>query len=244
VNRALQFLIYNTPEENVSIRAVVKDETIWLTQKGMAQLFGCSSDNIVLHLKNIFFDGELDENSTTEEISVVQQEGNRKVQRTLKFYNLDAIISVGYRVHSRKATNFRIWATNVLKEYMVKGFAMDDERMKQRKNAFDKDYFKELLERVRSIRASERRIWLQITDIFAECSMDYDKNSEYNSANAYQSEAQLEQQLIERLQSQGYEYISVADETMLTDNVRRQLEALNAYAFTDPVLEQLECMEL
>lgn len=174
----LEFLIYTTPLEEISINAVVKDETIWLTQKAMAELFECTTDNISLHLKNIFTDGELVESSTTEEISVVQKEGNRDVRRMPKFYNLDAIISVGYRVNSRRATNFRIWATSVLKEYMTKGFAMDDERLKQGKTAFGKDYFRELLERVRSIRASERRIWLQVTDIFAECSTDYDKNSE------------------------------------------------------------------
>lgn len=178
MNNELNFLIYNTPEEDVSINAVVKDESIWLTQKAMAELFDCSTDNISLHLKNIFNDGELDEISTTEEISLVQKEGSRDVRRSHKFYNLDAIISVGYRVNSRKATNFRIWATSVLKEYMTKGFAMDDDRLKQGKTAFGKDYFKELLERVRSIRASERRIWLQITDIFQECSIDYDKNAE------------------------------------------------------------------
>ncbi|MEG2017196.1 MAG: virulence RhuM family protein [Clostridium sp.] len=182
MNNELKFLIYNTPEEDVSVNAVIKDETIWLTQKSMAQLFDCSIDNISLHLKNIFADGELDENSTIEEISVVQKEGTRNVKRNQKFYNLDAIISVGYRVNSRKATNFRIWATGILKEYMIKGFAMDDQRLKQGKTTFGKDYFKELLERVRSIRASERRIWLQITDIFAECSLDYDKNSEVTKA--------------------------------------------------------------
>ena len=178
MSKELQFLMYNTPEENVSVNAVIKDETIWLTQKAMAELFGCTTDNISLHLKNIYADGELDESSTTEEFSVVQQEGSRKVKRKTKFYNLDAIISVGYRVNSRKATHFRIWATGVLKEYMIKGFAMDDERLKQGKTAFGKDYFRELLERVRSIRASERRIWQQITDIFAECSIDYDKDAQ------------------------------------------------------------------
>ncbi len=178
MSKELQFLMYNTPEENVSVNAVVKDETIWLTQKAMAELFDCTTDNISLHLKNIYADGELDESSTTEEFSVVQQEGSRKVKRKTKFYNLDAIISVGYRVNSRKATHFRIWATGVLKEYMIKGFAMDDERLKQGKTAFGKDYFRELLERVRSIRASERRIWQQITDIFAECSIDYDKDAQ------------------------------------------------------------------
>jgi len=161
MSKELQFLIYNTPEENVSVNAVIKDETIWLTQKAMAELFDCTTDNISLHLKNIYADGELNERSTTEEFSIVQQEGTRKVKRKTKFYNLDAIISVGYRVNSRKATHFRIWATGVLKEYMIKGFAMDDERLKQGKTAFGKDYFRELLERVRSIRASERRIWQQ-----------------------------------------------------------------------------------
>ena len=174
----LEFIIYSTPEEDIRIDAAVKDETIWLTQKGMAALFDCSSDNISLHLQNIYEDGELAENATTEEISVVRQEGNRRVNRKLKYYNLDAIISVGYRVNSRRATQFRIWATSVLKEYMIKGFAMDDERLKQGKTVFGKDYFRELLERVRSIRASERRIWQQITDIFAECSIDYDRNAE------------------------------------------------------------------
>lgn len=173
-----EFLIYNIPGNEVSVNAVIKDETIWITQKAMAELFDCSTDNISLHLKNIFSDGELKENATTEEFSVVQKEGTRQVNRTSKFYNLDAIISVGYRVNSKRATNFRIWATGILKEYMTKGFAMDDERLKQGKTAFGKDYFRELLERVRSIRASERRIWQQITDIFAECSIDYDKNSQ------------------------------------------------------------------
>ncbi len=178
MSKELQFLIYNTPEENVTVNAIIKDETIWLTQKAMAELFDCTTDNISLHLKNIYADGELNESSTTEEFSIVQQEGSRKVKRKIKFYNLDAIISVGYRVNSRKATHFRIWATGVLKEYMIKGFAMDDERLKQGKTAFGKDYFRELLERVRSIRASERRIWQQITDIFAECSIDYDKDAQ------------------------------------------------------------------
>lgn len=172
-----EFLLYHSADEEVSVNALVKDETIWLTQKAMAELFGCSTDNISLHLKNIFADGELEENRTAEEISVVQTEGKRQVNRKQKFYNLDAIISVGYRVNSRRATQFRIWATKILKEYMTKGFALDDERLKQGKTAFGADYFKELLERVRSIRASQRRIWQQITDIFAECSIDYDRDS-------------------------------------------------------------------
>lgn len=177
MDNTFRFLMYHSAEQNISVNAVIRDETIWLTQKAMAELFDCTPDNISLHLKNIFADGELDETSTTEDFSVVQTEGARQVKRKTKFYNLDAIISVGYRVNSRRATQFRIWATNVLKEYMIKGFAMDDERLKQGRTAFGKDYFRELLERVRSIRASERRIWQQITDIFAECSLDYDRNS-------------------------------------------------------------------
>ena len=171
-----KFLIYKSADENVSVNALIKDDTIWLNQKAMAELFGCSTDNISLHLKNIFVDGELDKNSVTEKISATATDGKNY---PTQFYNLDAIISVGYRVNSRRATNYRIWATSVLKEYMLKGFAIDDERLKQGKTAFgkDKDYFRELLERVRSIRASERRIWQQITDIFAECSIDYDKHS-------------------------------------------------------------------
>lgn len=175
MNSEIKYLIYNTPQEAVSVNAVVKGETIWLTQKAMAELFNCSTDNISLHLKNIFAEGELDKNSVTEKISATATDGKNYLTQ---FYNLDAIISVGYRVNSRKATQFRIWATSVLKEYMTKGFAMDDERLKQGEGAFGKDYFRELLERVRSIRASERRIWLQITDVFAECSIDYDKEAD------------------------------------------------------------------
>ena len=172
-----QFLMYHSAEEDISVNAFVKDETIWLTQRGMAKLFDCSTDNISLHLKNIYAEGELLESTTAEESSVVQMEGARQVRRKAKLYNLDAIISVGYRVNSRRATQFRIWATGILKEYMTKGFVLDDERLKQGKDAFGRDYFRELLERVRSIRASERRIWQQVTDIFAECSIDYDRNS-------------------------------------------------------------------
>ena len=155
----LKFLMYKTPENDVSVNAIIKDETIWLTQKSMAELFDCSADNISLHLKNIYKEGELKEVSTTEDFSVVQKEGSRMVKRNQRFYNLDAIISVGYRVSSYRATQFRIWATSILKEYMIKGFVLDDERLKQGMTAFGKDYFRELLERVRSIRASERRIW-------------------------------------------------------------------------------------
>ena len=172
------FLIYRNGEENISVNAVVHDESIWLTQKAMSELFGVEIPAVSKHLKNIYDEGELERATTVSKMEIVQQEGTRSVKRQAEFYNLDAIISVGYRVNSRRATAFRIWATSVLKEYMVKGFALDDERLKQGKNLFSKDYFRELLERVRSIRASERRIWQQITDIFAECSIDYDKNSD------------------------------------------------------------------
>ena len=173
-----QFLIYQSSEEDVSVNAVIRDETIWLTQKSMAELFDVDVPAISKHLTNIYADGELMKDSTISKMEIVQQEGTRHVKREQNFYNLDAIISVGYRVNSRRATRFRIWATSVLKEYMLKGFAMDDERLKQGKTVFGRDYFRELLERVRSIRASERRIWQQITDIFAECSIDYDKNAQ------------------------------------------------------------------
>ncbi len=164
----------STPDKNLNEAAVIHDETIWLTQKMMAELFDCTSDNISLHLKNIFSSDELDENSVTEKISATAADGKKYLTN---FYNLDAIIAVGYRVNSRRATQFRIWATKVLRDYMIKGFVLDDDRLKQGESLFGKDYFRELLERVRSIRASERRIWQQITDIFAECSIDYDKQA-------------------------------------------------------------------
>lgn len=175
------FLIYNSVEENVSVNAVIHDETIWLTQKAMAELFDVGVPAINKHLKNIFEEGELDENMVVSKMEITTPHGaieGKTQTHATKFYNLDAIISVGYRVNSRRATHFRIWATGVLKEYMTKGFALDDERLKQGKTLFGKDYFRELLERIRSIRASERRIWQQITDIFAECSIDYDKDSQ------------------------------------------------------------------
>ena len=178
MSREFQFLMYQSLDEDISVNAVIHDETIWLTQKSMAKLFDVDVPAISKHLSNIYGDGELTQDSTVSKMEIVQQEGNRQVKRTQNFYNLDAIISVGYRVNSRRATQFRIWATSVLKEYMIKGFAMDDERLKQGKTVFGKDYFRELLERVRSIRASERRIWQQITDIFAECSIDYDKDAQ------------------------------------------------------------------
>lgn len=181
MDNRFEFLIYRTAEENISVDALVKDETIWLTQKGMAELFGVHTPAISKHLKNIFEEGELQEGVVVSKMEITTPHGaiQGKTQSHLtQFYNLDAIISVGYRINSRRATQFRIWATGILKEYMIKGFAMDDERLKQGRSAFGKDYFKELLERVRSIRASERRIWQQVTDIFAECSTDYDKDAQ------------------------------------------------------------------
>lgn len=180
MDKQFEFLMYQTAEEDVSVNALMHDDTIWLTQKGMAELFGVDKSTISRHLKNIFEEGELEEEVVVAKIATTTPHGaieGKTQQKLTKFYNLDAIISVGYRVNSLRATNFRIWATGILKEYMIKGFAMDDDRLKQGKTAFGKDYFRELLERVRSIRASERRIWQQITDIFAECSIDYDKRS-------------------------------------------------------------------
>ena len=180
MDKQFEFLMYQTAEEDVSVNALVHDDTIWLTQRGMAELFGVDKSTISRHLRNIFEEGELEEEVVVAKIATTTPHGaieGKTQQKLTKFYNLDAIISVGYRVNSLRATNFRIWATGILKEYMIKGFAMDDERLKQGKTAFGKDYFRELLERVRSIRASERRIWQQITDVFAECSIDYDKRS-------------------------------------------------------------------
>lgn len=172
------FLLYTSPTGEVRVQVYLQDESVWLTQKAMSLLFDTTPQNITTHLKNIFESGELDETATCKEILQVQQEGDRQVSRKQKFYNLDAIISVGYRVNSSKATQFRIWATQTLKEFIIKGFVLDDERLKQGITTFGKDYFKELLRRIRSIRASERRIYQQITDIFAECSIDYDPKSE------------------------------------------------------------------
>lgn len=172
-----KFLMYHSGGEDVAVNAMVKDESVWLTQKAMAQLFEVEVPAVSKHLANIFAEGEVNAVSTVSKMEIVQQEGARQVKRTVEFYNLDAIISVGYRVNSRRATQFRIWATAILKEYMTKGFALNDDRLKQGQTAFGKDFFRELLERVRSIRASERRIWQQITDIFAECSIDYTKDA-------------------------------------------------------------------
>lgn len=172
-----EFLLYTTPAGNVKVEIFFHNENIWLTQKRMAKLFGVNIPAISKHLNNIYDSGELIRNSTVSILETVQIEGNRTVKRNKEYYNLDAIISVGYRVNSAQATQFRIWATERLKDYLIKGFILDDERLKNGKY-FGKDYFRELLERVRSIRASERRIYQQITDIFAECSIDYNSNSQ------------------------------------------------------------------
>ncbi len=176
-DQASEFLLYTAPNGEVKVEVLLSGETIWLTQKRIAQLFGVGVPAISKHLDNIYDSGELQREATISILETVQQEGKREVKRKLEYYNLDAVISVGYRVNSAQATQFRIWATQLIKDYIIKGFAMDDERLKNGR-FFGKDYFKELLERVRSIRASERRIYQQITDIFAECSIDYDPKSE------------------------------------------------------------------
>lgn len=178
MSNEIQYLLYNMPDADGKVQVVIKDETLWCTQKAMAQLFGVGVPAISKHLKNIFTEGELNPDTTISKMETVVNRGIRgEVNELIDFYSLDAIIAVGYRVSSLKATRFRQWATKILNEYIKKGFAMDDERLKQGTALFGKDYFRELLERVRSIRASERRIWQQITDIYAECSTDYDKNS-------------------------------------------------------------------
>lgn len=178
MSNEIQYLLYSMLDADGKVQVVVKDETLWCTQKAMAQLFGVGVPAISKHLKNIFTEGELNPDTTISKMETVVNRGIRgEVQELIDFYSLDAIIAVGYRVSSLKATRFRQWATKILNEYIKKGFAMDDERLKQGTAVFGKDYFRELLERVRSIRASERRIWQQITDIYAECSTDYDKNS-------------------------------------------------------------------
>lgn len=169
------FILYTAPNGEIRVDVLLQNESVWLSQKAMGILFDCSTDNVSLHLKNIFESNELEENSVTEVFSTTASDGKTY---KVKHYSLDAIISVGYRVNSTKATQFRIWATQTLKEYIIKGFVLDDNRLKQSQAIFGKDYFKELLQRVRSIRASERRIYQQVTDIFAECSIDYDSNSE------------------------------------------------------------------
>lgn len=175
--KEIQFILYNLPDNSGTVQACIEDETLWLTQKAMARLFDVSVPAINQHLRNIYETEELTEQATIKKNLIVQQEGNRQVKREQTFYSLDAIISVGYRVNSRRATLFRQWATKILNEYIRKGFVLDDDRLKQGTAVFGQDYFRELLDRVRSIRASERRIWQQITDIYAECSVDYDKSS-------------------------------------------------------------------
>lgn len=174
-----EFLFYTSEEGKTNIQVILddKNETVWVSQNGMADIFDVSKQNISYHLNNIYSEGELNKFPTVKEILTVQREGKRDVQRSIEFYNLDAIISVGYRVNSQKATLFRMWATNILKQYLVKGFALDDDRLKQGKNLFDKDYFEELIERIREIRASERRFYQKITDIYAQCSIDYDSKA-------------------------------------------------------------------
>ena len=180
MSNEIQFLLYNMPDADGKVQVVIKDETLWCTQKAMAQLFGVGVPAISKHLKNIFEEGELSREVVVSKMEITTQHGaieDKMQTHSVDFYHLDAIIAVGYRVSSLKATRFRQWATKILNEYIRKGFAMDDERLKQGTAVFGKDYFRELLERVRSIRTSERRMWQQITDIYAECSTDYDKNS-------------------------------------------------------------------
>lgn len=178
MSNEIQFLLYTMPEADGKVQVVIRDETLWCTQKAMAQLFGVDKSGISRHISNIYKTGELQQDTTVAKIATVVNRGIRgEVEELVDFYHLDMIIAVGYRVNSLKATKFRQWATKILSEYIKKGFAMDDERLKQGTAVFGKDYFRELLERVRSIRASERRIWQQITDIYAECSTDYDKDS-------------------------------------------------------------------
>ncbi len=177
IKESNEILLYTSAKGDVKIEVTFNDETFWLTQKKISELFDVESHTITYHLKEIFKSGELQEKSTTRKIRVVQKEGNRAVSRDLDFYNLDAIIAVGYRVNSFQATQFRIWATKILREFIIKGFVLDDDRLKQGKR-FGKDYFEELLERIREIRASERLFYLKITDIYEQCSMDYNADAE------------------------------------------------------------------
>lgn len=167
-----EIILYTTPQGDIKLEVIVQDETVWLTQKAMGELFGVAKSTISEHLTNIYQSGELDKEATVRKIRTVQNEAGREVARNLDFYNLDSIISVGYRVNSQQATQFRIWATKTLKEFIIKGFVLDDDRLKQGKKLFGKDYFDELLERIREIRASERRFYQKITDIYSECSID------------------------------------------------------------------------
>ena len=176
-----EIVLYQVEGTNICVNVVFKDETFWMTQKAMAELFDVNVPAISKHLSNIFEEGELFKEATVSKMEIVQMEGNRKVKREPEFYNLDAIIAVGYRVNSKKATRFRQWATKTLKEYITKGFVLNDDMLKNGK-LFGKDYFDELLERIREIRASERRAYQKITDVFEQCSYDYDKNSDITKA--------------------------------------------------------------
>ena len=178
MSNEIQFIFYRLPDEEGKVQVVIKDETIWATQKAMAQLFGVGVPAISKHLNHIFGEGELSRETTVSKMEIVVNRGFRgEIPEQVEFYSLDAIIAVGYRVSSARATKFRQWATKILNEYIKKGFVLDEDRLKQGTAVFGKDYFRELLEKVRSIRASERRIWQQITDIYAECSFDYDRKS-------------------------------------------------------------------
>jgi hypothetical protein len=171
-----KLIFYTTPEGGIRVEVLFQNETFWLSQKKMAYLFGVEAHTINYHLKEIYASGELKEEATIRKFRIVQQEGTRQVSRDIDLYQLDAIIAVGYRVNSRQATQFRIWATNTLREFIIKGFVLDDERLKQGKH-FGKDYFEELLEKIREIRASERRFYLKITDIYEQCSIDYNREA-------------------------------------------------------------------
>ena len=173
-----EFLLYTSQNGEVKVDVLLQDETVWLTQKALCELFGVVKSTISEHITNIYESGELERIATVRKIRTVQQEGNREVTREIDFFNLDAIISLGYRVNSQQATQFRIWATKILREYIIKGFTMDDERLKQGSTLFGKDYFDELLERIREIRASERRFYQKVTDIYAQCSIDYDPKAD------------------------------------------------------------------
>ena len=176
-NNTSDIILYSSPDGNVRVEVIYSGETFWLTQKRMSELFGVEVPAISKHLANIYESGELLENSTISILETVQKEGSRNVTRSMEYYNLDAVIAVGYRVNSKQATQFRIWATKTLREFIIKGFVLDDERLKQG-NRFGKDYFDELLERIREIRASERRFYQKITDIYEQCSIDYNKDAD------------------------------------------------------------------
>ena len=173
-----EILIYKTPDNKINVEMKLVDETLWLPQNKIAELFGVTKASISRHIKNIYESQELDTVSTVSKIETVQNEGGREIKRQIEYYNLDMIIAVGYRINSKQATHFRIWATNILKEYIIKGFVMNDKRLMEPNKSFGEDYFDELLERIRRIRASKRRFYQKITDIYAQCSSDYDKNSQ------------------------------------------------------------------